>query len=255
MWDRQNGPIVRSNIITTGMSLIPPVRAATTAALPANTYSNTTAGGATLTGNANGALAAQDGVTLVANDRLLVLFEATAANNGVYYVVQVGTASTPYVLQRALDAQNAAQLAGCEVVVAKGTVNSGSTWFLPLDASSITPGTTALNFLRVAAGLIHQVIAFSATPAFTLAESQQITMTGNITGWTLPAGVGDMEVTINFIQDGTGSRTLAGAGANIRLAGALTLTVTANKIDTLVLKWNANLGTPAWVEKSRALGA
>jgi hypothetical protein len=231
-------------------------RAATLAALAANTYANGNGGiGATLTANGNGAIAAQDGVTLLAGDRLLVLFEATAANNGVYIVTQVGTGGTPYILTRAPDACTPAQLAGAEIVVTKGAVNSGSTWFLPLDAPNITVGTTALSFLRVAAGLIHQVITYSATPAFTQAESQQVTMTGNITGWTLPAGVGDMEVAISFIQDGTGSRTLAGAGANIRLAGALTLSTGAGKIDTITLKWNANLGTPAWVEKSRALNA
>ena len=257
MNDRQNSQLIRSGAVLTGQSLMPVARAATTAALPANTYANAPNGStaSTLTANANGALAAQDGVTLVVGDFLLVLFEAAAANNGLYQVTQVGSSTTPYVLTRAPHAQLAAQLAGSEIVVAKGTVNSGSTWFLPLDAPNITIGTTALGFLRVAAGLIHQVIPFSATPAFTQAESQQITLTNNITGWTLPAGVGDMEVTINFIQDNTGNRTLAGAGANIRLAGTLTLSTGANKIDTLCLKWNANLGTPAWVEKSRALNA
>lgn len=260
MWDRQNQPMVRSQFIQTGFSQIAPVRAATTAALAANTYaagplSSSPGRGATLTANANGALAAQDGVSLAVGDRLLVLFESTAANNGVYVVTSLGGASAKYVLTRTDDACLSAQLAGAEIVVTLGTVNSGSTWFNPLDAS-LTIGTTGLTFLRVAAGLIHQVIAFSATPAFSLAESQQITLTGNITGWTLPAGVGDMEVTICFIQDGTGSRTLAGAGANIRLAGgALTLSTGANKVDTLTFKWNANLGTPAWVEKSRALNA
>ena len=51
--------------------------ASTTAALAAVTYNNGTAGvGATLTANANGALAAQDGVTLVAAERLLVKNQA-----------------------------------------------------------------------------------------------------------------------------------------------------------------------------------
>ncbi len=259
MRDAANSILLRAGAVLTAQSLMPVARAATTAALPANTYTNNALPGGGSAGrlqaNANGALAAQDGVSLVAGDLLLVLFEATGANNGLYVVTSLGSASSPYILDRAPHAQFPAQLAGSEVVVAKGTVNSGSTWFLPLDSAGITMGTTALSFLRVAAGLIHQVIAFSATPSFTLAESQQITLTGNITGWTLPSGVGDMEVTISFIQDGTGNRTLAGAGANIRLAGTLTLSTGAGKIDTITLKWNANLGTPAWVEKSRALNA
>src|SRR5947209_4899971 len=48
-----------------GLAQKPTARAATTAALPTNVYSNGTSGvGATLTGSSNGALAAQDGVTL-----------------------------------------------------------------------------------------------------------------------------------------------------------------------------------------------
>src|SRR5262249_54307258 len=62
-----------------------PVRAATTAALPACTYSNGSSGvGATLTGNSNGALPAQDGVTLSANQDLLVKDQSTASQNGIY---------------------------------------------------------------------------------------------------------------------------------------------------------------------------
>lgn len=61
------------------------VRAATTAALPAVTYANGTGGvGATLTADANGALPAQDGVTLVVNDRLLVKDQAAQLQNGIY---------------------------------------------------------------------------------------------------------------------------------------------------------------------------
>lgn len=257
--ERRNATMFKAGLVTTGMPVaIPPCRAGTLAALPANTYNNGNNGiGATLTGNANGALAAQDGITLVAGDRLLVWLEATAANNGIYTVTQVGTASTPYILTRAPDFTFPAQIAGSEVVINKGAVHTGSTWALPnIDSGSITVGTTGLNFLRITAGLIHQVIAFSATPAFTIAESQQITLTGNITSWTIANGVGDMEVSLCFIQDGTGSRTLAGTPANVRLAGAaLTLSTGANKIDTLFLKWNANLGTPAWIEKGRALNA
>jgi hypothetical protein len=239
---------------------MPVARAATTAALAANTYSNNpySGGGSAgrLQANANGALAAQDGVSLAVGDYLLVWQEAAGANNGLYVVTSLGSASTPYILDRAPHAQLSAQLAGAELVVAKGSSFGGSTFFLPLDAPGITMGTTALSFQRVASGMIHQVIAFSATPAFTLAASQQITLTANITGWTLPAGVADMEVTISFIQDGVGGRTLAGAGANIRLAGAaLALSAGANKIDQVTFKWNANLGTPAWVEKSRSLNA
>lgn len=122
-------------------------RAATTAALAANTYDNGTAGvGATLTANANGALAAVDGVTLVLNDRLLVQDEATAANNGIYVVTQVGTAGTPYILTRATDANSATNItAGMTTTIEEGTVNADLTFTLTTN-NPITVGTTALNF-------------------------------------------------------------------------------------------------------------
>lgn len=230
------------------------VRYATTAALAANTYANGNAGaGATLTANANGALAAQDGITPLAGDRVLVLFEAAGANNGIYVVTQVGTGALPYILTRAPDSNSAALLAGAEVLVEKGTNYGGMQFQLALQPSDITVGTTALNFSQLNS-MAPAVVAFSATPTFTRAKSQQITLTANITGWTMPTGVADEEVVLIFVQDGTGSRTLAGTPANVRLAGgALTLSTGANKADIITFKWDASLGTPAWVEKSRSL--
>ncbi|MGD0190190.1 MAG: hypothetical protein ABSD74_05580 [Rhizomicrobium sp.] len=119
-----------------------PVVAATTGALPSNTY-----GGGVLTATANGALPAQDGVTLAAGQRLLVKNEATAANNGLYVVTQAGSGSTPYILTRAGDASTASQLAGLMVAVLQGgTTNGGTYWLLFLAASAITVGATPLYF-------------------------------------------------------------------------------------------------------------
>lgn len=131
-----------------GMSWKNPVRAATTAALAANTYNNGASGvGATLTGNANGALAAVDGVTLVANDRLLVKDEATAANNGLYTVTQVGTGGTPYILTRVIDADIAAELLNAAVFIEEGTSNADTAWVSTANAP-ITVGTTGLPFTK-----------------------------------------------------------------------------------------------------------
>src|SRR5579872_4496438 len=88
-----------------GLNAKASARASTTGALPACTYANGSSGGvgATLTATANGALAAQDGVTLNANDRLLVQNQATAAQNGIYTVTQVGDSTHPFILTRATD--------------------------------------------------------------------------------------------------------------------------------------------------------
>jgi hypothetical protein len=123
--------------------------AATTAALPANTYNNGAAGvGATLTGNANGALAAIDGYTPVLNDRILVKNEAAAANNGVYVVTQVGTGGTPYILTRATDFDQAAEInGGAFFFVEQGTAN-GSGGFVISGSGPWVVGTTAITFVQ-----------------------------------------------------------------------------------------------------------
>jgi hypothetical protein len=123
------------------------VRAATTAALPANTRS-----GSVLTASANGALAAVDGVTLVLNDRVLVKNEATGANNGIYYVSAVGDAGNPWTLTRATDADaNAEVNAGLMVPVEEGTTNADTVWLLSTN-NPVTLNTTALTFSQFGGG-------------------------------------------------------------------------------------------------------
>lgn len=127
-----------------------PVRAATAAALPACTY----AGAAqTLTGDANGALAAVDGITMAAGQRLLVKNQSTGSNNGIYEVTQLGTAGTPFILTRAPDANASADLVpGMLVPVQEGDLNGDKTFQL-LTNAAITLDTTALTFGAIAASL------------------------------------------------------------------------------------------------------
>lgn len=133
-----------------GLSPKQAVRAGTTAALPACTYANGSSGvGATLTGNANGALSAIDGVTLVANDRVLVMSQATATQNGIYSVTQVGDASHPFILTRSLDFDSPATIAeGDYFFVSEGTTNTNSGWVLSPTGAAVTVGTTSLTFTQ-----------------------------------------------------------------------------------------------------------
>lgn len=122
------------------------VRAATTTALPANSYSNGSSGvGATLTGTGNGALSAQDGVTLAANEDLLVKDESSASHNGIYTLTQVGDGSHPYILTRRTDADTASKLLNATVKVSEGTASGDKSYTGTADAP-ITVGTTALPF-------------------------------------------------------------------------------------------------------------
>lgn len=117
------------------------VRAATTAALPANTRVSNV-----LTANANGALAAQDSVTLIVGDRLLVKDEVTGANRGIYTVTAVGSGGAPWSLTRATDSDTSAEVTtGLTVVVEEGTANGGKPFILTT-ANPITINTTALAF-------------------------------------------------------------------------------------------------------------
>lgn len=130
----------------------PTARVATTAALPANTYANGTAGvGATLTGNSNGALAAQDGVTLAVGDALLVKDEASTTHNGLFTLTQLGDGSHPYILTRHVAMDSAALFNGASVAIgAEGTANKNTIWLNNI-TSSFVVGTTAVVFSQIVA--------------------------------------------------------------------------------------------------------
>ncbi len=127
-----------------------PVRLATAAALPANTYNNGTAGvGATLTANSNGALTV-DGVAVAANDRILVKNEATQANNGIYTVTQAGSGGTPYILTRGgYSSITSNMAAGSHVFVQAGTANA-NTVFYQQTTGTVTFGSTNLVYAQTA---------------------------------------------------------------------------------------------------------
>jgi hypothetical protein len=99
-----------------------PVDAATTAALPALTYSS---GAGTLTETANAVLAAQDGITLAVGDSLLVKDQASSFQNGIYTVTAVGSGAAPFVLTRRNDADTAAELRDAAVMIESGTTLGG----------------------------------------------------------------------------------------------------------------------------------
>lgn len=87
--------------------------------------------GNVLTASANGALAAQDGVTMAVGDRLLVPFQSTAANSGVYIVTSLGGAGSKWVLTR-----DTSTFADETVVrVAQGTLYADSEWFMDVNGT------------------------------------------------------------------------------------------------------------------------
>jgi hypothetical protein len=100
---------------------------------------------------AAGAPNAIDGVTLAANDRILVKDQTTANQNGIYVVTTLGTGANG-TWSRASDADVAAELPpGTVITVEEGTAN-GDKMFMLTTNGPITLGTTSLSFSTYGAG-------------------------------------------------------------------------------------------------------
>ena len=173
-----------------GLSAKPTARAATTAALPANTYANGTAGvGATLTATANGVLTV-DSYAVALNDIVLVKNEATSANNGLYTVTQLGSASVPYILTRHLDMDQATQFGGGFVPVENvGTTNANSLWLCNV-ANSITVGTTSVVFTQL-------------NSSTALSGSTSVSVSGNVASVIVAPSGGVLSGASGLYLDGT----------------------------------------------------
>lgn len=98
-----------------------------------------------------------DGITPALNDRILVKNQSTlggiadasgSAKNGIYTVTTLGTASVPWVLTRATDADTITKLAGAIVNVDSGTANGGLRFDTDLKTTD-TLNTTAVTWQRM----------------------------------------------------------------------------------------------------------
>jgi hypothetical protein len=235
-----------------------PVRAKTTAALAANTYANGTSGvGATLTGNANGALAAIDGVTLAANDRVLVDHEATGSHNGIYKVTQVGDASHPYILTRTTDADTAAELDCATVAISEGTIFADQSWRL-ITNKTITVGTTALVWKPSTTKLIagtNVTVTDNGDGTFTVASTGGGGGSGGLFANQLSATPTLSSTGLSNALGGSGSDTAA--GVLISSSGALglytTLVPTAPYSITALIATNTTPSVPGlgWTDGTK----
>lgn len=157
-------------------------RAATTATLTATYADGSPSGvGATLTATSNGAIAAQDGITLVLNDRLLVKDQTNARQNGIYTVTQVGSGGSPFILTRGVDSDMEIEEvnAGLFTFVEEGTLYEDTGWVLITDNPIDIDGTSGslLNFVQ-----------FSGSGTITAGDG--LIQTGNAFDINLDTGVG-----------------------------------------------------------------
>jgi hypothetical protein len=144
--------------LAAGIVAKPQVLGATTANIDA-TYNNGTAGvGATLTHNVNGVFPAEAGGAAgwAVGKGILVKNQTNKAENGRYFVSDMGSESTPYVLTRCSYCDEADEIPGAYIFVQEGT-NKGTGWIQVVDdAATFVVGTDDIN-----------VFQFSGAGAFT----------------------------------------------------------------------------------------
>lgn len=200
--------------VASGSDWKEPALVATTTALPAYSHS-----GGVLTADVNGALTAQDGVTLVNGDRILVKNETStdAPYNGLYEVTDIGDLSNPWVLTRTADADADSEVnSGLTVYVESGSVNAGAVYTLTT-SNPITVGTTDLTFTQTGGSNIFTAgrgIVKSGTE-FHFGKS-----TAYSTG-SIPYASGASS--ISFLSAGASNQVLKGNGAAAPVWGQVDL--------------------------------
>ena len=161
-----------------GVPMKPAALVVATSPLPANTYSNGVSGvGATLTATANGSLTV-DSVLLTVGNRVLVIGEATAANDGLYDVTQAGDGSHPYILTRNVNMDTAGEFGGAQIPVTGGTIGAGAI-FLCLTVTP-TVGTTPIQFMQL-------------NQPYSLVSGLGISIVGNMISVASPVALTDVD--------------------------------------------------------------
>lgn len=222
---------------------------ATTAALPAIVYNNGSSGvGATLTAVSFGAISI-DGTTPSVGDRILIKNQASTLQNGIYTVTTVGTVAVLFVLTRATDFNEAADIdSGDTVFVSAGTALINTTWTYN-GASNPTMGTDAITFVQIAGpgsltGAIGTIVNGQGGVVSTGSKGF-ITIPYNCTinTWYVAA---DVSGSIQFDVKRSGTSIVGGGGnkpllssaisGNATVSGWTSTTITAGDI----LEWNVD---------------
>ena len=204
------------------------VKAATTAALTASFVSGV------LTNTGTLAALTLDGITLAVNDRVLVKNQATTAQNGIYSVTTVGSASVAWVLTRADDADTSSKINSAIVAVDQGTTNGGFRFSTNFKISD-TINTTAMVWYRVVdTGLASATTPAAAADTAVIGTSDSYARADHVhpaqTSISGNAGTATKlqnARTINGVSfDGSANVTVTTAGTGINVSGA-TVSVTA----------------------------
>lgn len=142
--------------------------AASTIALTA-TYNNGTAGlGATLTNAGAQAAITLDGVTLAVNDRVLIKNQVSTAENGIYVVTNIGSASTNWVLTRATDYDQSSEIVYLGIVLINQGASQKGIIYQEMSQGPFVIGTSPITFQPLT---IDVSLLPSASPANKLLRS------------------------------------------------------------------------------------
>ncbi|MBM3992526.1 MAG: hypothetical protein FJ298_16225, partial [Planctomycetes bacterium] len=182
------------------------VALATAAALPAYSRSANT-----ITASANGALTV-DGVAVSTGDRILVKDGAAAIDNGIYTVTATGGVGAPYVLDRATDFDESADVAkGCRTIAQGGSANAGKIFYISAFAGSLN--SDGITFSSPAG------TSYTASTGVTLSGSDfQLASSSAGAGLTFAAGVLDVvaaDTSLTVGANNVGVNLAAGSGLQV----------------------------------------
>jgi len=269
--------------LKSGLDVKYPVRLATTGTTLTATASGSKAG-KTLTNSGTQAALTIDSVPVVAGDRVLIKDQSTSADNGIYTVTNIGSASTNWVLTRATDFDgtttnnyNGTVTAGAFVFVEQGTQNANNGYVvteavndvptLVIDtdpivfvqfsgAGEITAGSglskTGNTLSAVVDNTTLAIVSNQIQIKSTYIGQTSITTLGTITTGTWQGGV----VASNYGGTGVANNALytISLGGSISTAGAFTtsgayaLTLTTTAATNVTLPTTGTLATLAGSE-------
>ena len=207
------------------------------------TYANGALGvGATLTNAGAMAALSLDGVAVAVADRVLIKNQSSQFQNGIYVVSVIGSGATNWVLTRATDYDQAAEVSeGDVVLVNAGSTNAGKA-FEQTGPGPFTMGTTSIIFTAFSAAnpsfTWDEITAASQTMAI---SSGYITNNAGVVTLTLPStsAVGS-EIAVS--GKGAGGWAIAQAAGQSIHIGSSTTTVgvagsvaSTNRYDSLRL--------------------